>query len=237
MNQTTRIIVVMLCAGLPSLFVSCQTQGDPPPNACAVIVRAAGVLPGQDKLQNSDAVTHATPKVMNTYVFSEELAKSLAELKVETRIVDFSECRNLECLRLQPLTDNPQRVDILVFAGPAFSSKLPDQLQVLFPKLGGIAKATPDLVCSSLISAWFPETKGIQATEHANRAFMDAGLQTVKGISLLTPHGKKPGITQRGLEKAVADFAAQLVAKAGACSTSAETRHRKCCQPLPLQPN
>jgi hypothetical protein len=225
MKQVTRIIVVTLCAGLTWLSLSCLAWGAPPTKVRAVIVRAAGALPGQDKPGGSDAITHATPKPMNTYVFTEALAESLADLRVETRIVDFSECRNLECL-LPPGTDSSGKVDILVFAGPAYHSKLPTQLQALFPKLGEIARSSPDLVCSSLIAAWYPDSKGIKAAEHADRAFAIASLRTVKGISLLTPREKKRGITQRALEKDLANFAARLVAKAQSDTTEADNTVR-----------
>lgn len=224
MNRTARKITVTLCAGLAWLSLNGPARADAPFTLRAVIVRAAGRLPGQDKPERADAVTHATAKPVNVYVFAEELAKSLTRLNAETRIVEFSECRDLQCLLAQPATDNPENADIVVFAGSAYYSKLPNQLQALFPKLGEIAKSAPDLVCSSLVAAWFPDTKGLEAAAHAERAFAAAGLQTVSGISLLTPRENKAGITQEALEKAIADFAARLVDKARVRATERNGR-------------
>jgi hypothetical protein len=222
MNRMTRVVVVTLCVAIAWMNSTRDALGDSPSKLGAVIIRAAGLFPGQDVAKGVDAITHATGAPMNTYVFVDGLAKSLTNLNVDVRIVDFSECRNLDCLLPSSGTKTHAKVDIVVFAGPAYSSKLPNQLLSLFPKLGAVAKSRPDLVCSSLVAAWFPEPKGCDTAAHADSAFKAAGLRTVMGIPLLTPRGKDPGITQEALEKALSDFASQLVDAARGRATKAK---------------
>ena len=223
MNRTIRVTLVTLCAGLAWLSLNRSVWGQQQSSKLyVVIIRAVGPLPGQDKPEGVDAVTAATTKVVNTYVFTERLAKAFTNLNTNTRIVDVAKCRDLQCLLPQPTAGSPEKADIVVFAGPAHYSKLPNQLQALFPKLGEIAKARPGLVCSSLVAAWFPDPKGLDAAAHADSAFKAAGLRTVLGIPLLTPRENKPGITQEALDKALADFAARLVAEARARTAEAK---------------
>lgn len=222
MNGTTRVVLVTSCAALAWMNSIRDALGDPPPRVGVVIIRAAGRLPGQEVSKGTDAITHATGKSMNTYAFAEGLAKSLTNRNADVRILDFSECRSLECLLPPSATHTLGKVDIVVFAGPAYSSKLPNQLLALFPKLADIAKSQPDLVCSSLVAAWFPAPKGRDAAAHADSAFKAAGLRTVMGISLLTPRENQIGITQEAFEKALSDFASQLVDAARGHATKAK---------------
>lgn len=180
----------------------------------AVVVMAAGVTPGQDKPESVHAITHATPEAVNTHAFVQELTNAMTKLNVSARVEDFARCPELKCLSSSTLGNRGVAVDILVFAGPAYFSKLPKQLVALFPSLRKVAAEMPDLVCSSMVSAWFPETKGVKAVAHAEEYFKEAGLRTVKGISLLTPRKEKPGVTQDAMKAAISAFAERVVKEA-----------------------
>ena len=172
----------------------------------AVIIRAAGYLPGTQKAEGVDAITHATSKPGNTYVFTEKLVKKLGLIGVEARVVDFSQCPNLECVYL-PGTENPrQLVDIIVFAGPAYNSKLPPQLQKLVPKLKKIVKQKSDIRCSSLVSARYP-AKGEKTIQDFEQRLKQVGVKTITGITLV------PNIGEEELEKKMGSFAAKLTSK------------------------
>ena len=190
--------------------------GEPADELRAVIIRAAGPRPGEKPAQVADAVTEATPQAVNTYVFSAELSEALKSLNAQTRIVDFSQCRNLECLLSKPERGNTSRLDIVVFAGPSHFSRLPKQLQSLYGKLAFVASASPALVCSSLVAAWYPDTKGVETAKHVEHAAKEAGLRTVTGLSLLTPRNDTPGVSAKAMKEALAAFSAQLTEKARA---------------------
>ena len=171
----------------------------------AVIIRAAGYLPGTPKAEGFDAITHATSKPGNTYVFTEKLVRKLKALGVEARVVDFSQCPNLECVCL-PGIDNPRQVvDIIVFAGPAYNSKLPPQLQKLVPKLKEILQQKSDLLYTSLVSARYP-AKGEKTIQDFDQRLKQTGVKTMMGIVLV------PNIGEEELDKKMGVFAASLLA-------------------------
>lgn len=215
-RQTMKGIVTGIAVAMlpfPALLFSADTAKPQPAKYCAVIIQAAGYLPGEKKPEGTDAITHATTKGINTYVVTEKLVDKLAALGAVTNIVAFSDCPDLGCL-CPVEEDGRKRIpDLVVFAGPSYYSKQPKQLLALFPKLGRIVELAPDIVCSSLVPAWFPDTHGQKTIEHSDRCFKAAGARTVMGISMLTPRKNKPGISEQELDKIVTNFAASLIAE------------------------
>lgn len=179
----------------------------------AVIVRAAGPEPGGKKAENVDAVTHATTKAVNTYVCADKLAKQLAKLNVEIKTIDFLDCPGLNCLLAGGKETGGSGVDLVVFAGPAFNGKQPKQMQALFEKLNGLVKASPRVICTSLVPAWYPETTGLNAVKHSHSCFEAAGARAVMGVSIQTPRKDKDGATEEELDKIVSRFASDIAAK------------------------
>jgi len=203
--------MVVLVAAF-AIVLSC-TAATPPtveakdaPRFHAVIIRGAGYLPGTKKPKGVDVITHATSKGGNTYVFSDKLVEKLAKLGTATKVVDFSKCRDLKCVYRVDKTGGRCAVDLVVFAGPSHYSKLPVQLYNLIPKLKAIAKAEPNVVCSSLVSAKYP-AKGQTTIKDADARLKKAGAKTVMGLTL------DPNVKDKELEKKLGTFAASLVAE------------------------
>lgn len=212
LHKRTRLEAFVVVGTLVSLWVcSVIAAGEPEkekaPKCHAVIIRAAGYIPGTKKPEGPDAITHATSKPGNTYVFTDKLVKKLRALGVEARVADFSQCRNLECI-YRPDEENPrQLVDIVVFAGPSYGSKLPTQLQNLVPRLKELVKQKPDIICSSLTSAKYP-AKGKNTMKDFDNRLQQAGVKTVTGIVIV------PDIEKEDLDKKIGDFATILTAGA-----------------------
>ena len=210
--KRTRLDIFVVVGTLLSLWGYSVTAAGEPENKevqkChAVIIRAAGYIPGTAKPEGADAITHATSQPGNTYVFTDKLVNKLRVLGVEARVVDFSQCRNLECIYRQGTEDRRQLVDIIVFAGPSYGSKLPTQLQNLIPRLKEVVKQKTDIMCSSLTSAKYP-VKGKKTMKDFDNRLKQAGVKTVTGIVLL------PDIEKEDLDKKIGEFAAILAAKA-----------------------
>ena len=184
-----------------------ETQEKEVQKCYAVIIRAAGYIPGTTKPEGADAITHATSKPGNTYVFTDNLVNKLRALGVEASVVDFPQCQNLECLYRAGTEKPRQLVDLVVFAGPSYSSKLPTQLLNLVPGLKEIAKQKSTITCSSLISAKYP-AKGEKTVEDFDNRLKETGVETVPGIVLV------PDLEKEDLDKKIRDFAAVLIAKA-----------------------
>ena len=212
LHKRTRLDTFIVAGILVSLWGCFVTAAGEPEkkevqNCHAVIIRAAGYIPGTKKPEGPDAITHATSKPGNTYVFTDKLVNKLRVLGVEARVVDFSQCRNLECIYRQGTEDRRQLVDIIVFAGPSYGSKLPTQLQNLIPRLKEVVKQKTDIICSSLTSAKYP-VKGKKTMKDFDNRLKQAGVKTVTGIVLV------PNIEEKDLDKKIGDFAAILTAKA-----------------------
>jgi hypothetical protein len=210
--KRTRLEIFVVVGTLVSLWgCSVTAAGEPEKKEVqkfhAVIIRAAGYIPGTEKSEGHDAITHATSQPGNTYVFTDRLVKKLGTFAVEARVVDFSQCQNLECIYLPGAENRRQLVDIIIFAGPSYGNKLPTQLQKLVPKLKEVVKQKPDIICSSLISAKYP-AKGKITIQNFNNRLKQAGVKTITGIALV------PDIEEKDLDKNINDFVNILIANA-----------------------
>ena len=106
-----------------------------------------------------------------------------------------------------------QRADLVIFAGPSYFSKQPEQLLALYPKLKEAVACNPRLICSALVPAWYPESKGKATLEHALKTASEAGARSVPGVTLLTPRGDKKGASAEEVDKAAAEYAPQRIAR------------------------
>ncbi len=201
-------------AGLVScaVFLSAclaAADGKKPKKYHAVVIQGAGYLPDAKKPEGTDAITQATSKAINTYSLTTALRDKLEALDTEVTVLPFSACADLACLSTS--TDGLRnRTDSVIFAGPSHFSKQPEQLVALYPKLKDAVARNPRLICSTLVPAWYPESKGKAAMEVADKAFKEAGARSVSGATLLTDRQEKKGASAEELDKALTDFAARL---------------------------
>ena len=172
----------------------------------AVIIRAAGYLPGAEKPKDSDAITHATSEPGNTYVFTEQLVEMMGKQDIETEIVDFPQCKNLSCVERCDNDKNRHMVDIIIFAGPSYGRKLPEQLLRLLPELKEITRQYPDILCSSMISANYTY-RGIVTMMWFDDQLKQAGAKTITGLIF------NSDVIQQELDEDLKDFVAALLAE------------------------
>lgn len=175
----------------------------------AIVIQGAGYLPDAKKPEGVDAITQATTKGINTYSLTSALVAKLAAQDTEVTVLPFSACAGLKCLSASP-DGTRKQADLVIFAGPSYFSKQPEQLLALYPKLKEACACNPRLICSTLVPAWYPETKGKATLEFALKAIEEAGARSVPGVTLLTPREDKPGASAEEVDKALTDFAARL---------------------------
>jgi len=175
------------------------------------IIQAAGYLPDTKPPEGTDAITHATTKVVNTYIITSAIVDQLAAKGIEVQVIDYSACDDLKCLYPTENNGKKQVVDVVVFAGPAENSKQQKKILELFPQLEEVVKRSPHIICTSIVPAWYPETKGQEACTYSDNCFKKAGAKTVRGISLLTPRKDNPGVSKENMEKVLNKFADDLI--------------------------
>jgi len=163
-----------------------------------VIIKGAGYLPGTEKPSEPDAITNATSVPGNTHVFCDSLVQKFSGQKVKTHVFDFSECGGLTCL---------DQADIVIFAGPSYGRKLPEQLENLFPGMTEVVKRHPQIVCSSLISANYT-WRGIVTMQRVDEELKKTGVKTVPGVVF------NSDVIQKELDEDLKDFIAALIKEA-----------------------
>ena len=130
----------------------------------------------------------------------------LKSLNIDVSVLSYTECKDLKCL-----TDGSQRMaDIVIFAGPSHFSKQPPQLTKLYKKVDQVVKKNPKLICSTLVPAWYPETKGKDTIRVAAKAFEKRGAGVVDGVSILTPRDKKKGASADKINSEITGFAQRI---------------------------
>jgi len=187
------LAVLLLCAATARLAAA-QEEAAPAPKYRVLIVRAAGRVPGAEKTTAPDAITHATDKTANTYIFSENLAAKLKALNIAAEIKDHSACKDFE--KLLP-------VDAVLFAGPSYGSKLPPQLQQYIPKVKAAVATHPTVLYSCFTSCWKPPS-GRVAVASFIKSLEEAGAKTAAGVAL----GSRT--KEEAWDKQIKDFAASL---------------------------
>ncbi|MDD2601289.1 MAG: hypothetical protein PHO37_19060 [Kiritimatiellae bacterium] len=204
----------MLLTAAASLCLTCAMADTVQPASAsgkhhAIIIQGAGYLPeSQPPAEGADAVTQATTKSINTYTLSAALA-----LKLKAQAIDVTILPHTACREMQALTDGSQRkADLIIFAGPSHFNKQPPQLTKLYRKLGAAVENNSALLCTTLVPAWYPETKGQATIKVAAKAFEKAGAGVVEGVSILTPQDKKKGASEKEIDVALTDFAARITA-------------------------
>ncbi len=198
------------CAIYLTVF-SAATDGNPPKAKYhAVVIQGGGYLPDAKKPEGVDAITQPTTKGINTYSLTTVLIGKLAAMDTDVKVVPFSACKDLTCLSAAPDRAG-DRADVVIFAGPAHFSKQPEQLAALYPKLKEVVARHPGLLCSTIIPAWYPESKGKEAMAVADKAFKEAGARSVPGVTILTPREDQKGASAEEVDKAMTEFVTRLV--------------------------
>lgn len=209
MSTQKMILAALLVACTTSLTALAADATTPAPKKYrAVIIQGAGYLPGAKKPQGVDAITHATTKVVNTYVLTDALVAKLTALGVAVEVRQFNECKDLVCLDASS-SNAVKSANLVIFAGPEHMGKPLKQLSVLYPKLKDIAIRNPGLVCTTLVSGGSKGKKSIAITD---AAFKAAGVKFVPGMGLKSPGFFSKGASTEEIDNAMTDFAARLVA-------------------------
>ncbi|MFO7936661.1 MAG: hypothetical protein R6V06_03540 [Kiritimatiellia bacterium] len=209
MMKFYRLIITVFCL---SWIISAQLAAygkTPEKKYNAIIIQAAGYPPeGEKPEEGTDAVTQATTKGINTYTLTTSLIKKLNAADIAATVLPHTSCKDLKCL-----TDGSRgRTDLLIFAGPSHFSKQPPQLTKLYRRVKDVVKTNPKLICSTLVPAWYPDTKGKDTIKVAAKAFEKEGASVVEGVSILTPRGKKKGADTKEVEAALIAFTDRISA-------------------------
>ena len=109
-------------------------------------------------------------------MFADVLAQHLGELNVVAEVVNWTDCPNLECLRVP---DASSTATIVVFAGTTYNAALPSDLTSLIPVLA--AMAPQPMVTSALTSCGVGPGVDAFVSELST-----AGVTTIQGVSLQT---------------------------------------------------
>ncbi len=209
MSIQRMILATLLAVCATSLTaLAADASASAPKHFRAVVIQGAGYLPGAKKPQGADAITHATTKVVNTYVLTDALVAKLTALGVAVEVMQFNDCKDLACLDASA-SNTVKSVDLVIFAGPEHMGKPTKQLSALYPKLKDVAIRNPGLVCTTLVSAGSKGKKSIAKTE---AAFKAAGVKFVPGVGLNPPGFLRKGASPEEIDTALADFAVRLVA-------------------------
>lgn len=138
-----------------------------------VVIKAAGFEEGQ-KPEGPDAITEATSKGRNVHVICDALRHTLEESGVETEVIRFNDYE-----RIRRLSKNAS-VRMIVFAGPAYSSRFPRQLKDVVPKLQSHI-LEQHIVCTSMTTCRFMDSGG-WTVQSFNNALQQSGVQTMDGL-------------------------------------------------------
>ena len=171
-----------------------QAEGEK--SKALVIIAAGKPEPGTTRLE-VDALSEATSKPGNTYLFTEALIEELNLLGVEAEVLSYTQCRDLASLL--PL-------DLVVFAAPTYNGTLPKQIQALVPQVKGVATSGSRVVFSALTSA-ASQASGSQTVAAFVQQLRSAGASTVPGLAL-TPTAQGEEVQSK-----VSAFAQALVAE------------------------
>lgn len=191
-------ILLFILFGTFIIFCPTESYAQEGKTYQVVIIKGAGYLPGAEKPTEPDAITQATSVPGNTHVFCDSLVQKFSVQKVETQVFDFSECGGLTCL---------DQADIVIFAGPSYYRKLPEQLENLFPVLTEDVKRRPQIICSSLILANYT-WRGIVTMQHVDEELKKTGVKTVPGVVF------NSDVIQKELDEDLKDFIVALIEKA-----------------------
>jgi hypothetical protein len=142
-----------------------------------LIIKAAGYLEGQ-KPEGPDAVTEATSAGGNTHLFADKLRGEFIGLGREAEIIAFNDSTSLK-QRLGPKTG----VRLVIFAGPTYSSTLPQQLSGVVSKYRRIL-IQDSILCTSLTSCRFLDS-GRSAVGKFNEGMEKTGMRTAEGLAVL----------------------------------------------------
>jgi predicted aldo/keto reductase-like oxidoreductase len=156
-----------------SLACTCMTKNtrhDSHPQV--LVIKAAGYIEGQTP-QGPEAITEATSFGRNVHVVSQALVDELKKQNINAIIVQFNESSQLQNF-IQ------HGVDLIVFAGPAYSGQLPRQLQELASGLNDdILKK--HIICTSLTTCRFLESGG-RTIQAFDKQLKEMGIHTIDGL-------------------------------------------------------
>ena len=157
-------ILVITALSIICLLISLQCTGP----KTAVIIKAAGYLPGAEAPEGADAITRATSDTNNTHTFSVKLQEKLTEQNMIVRIMDYTEAKG------QTFEDN-----VVILTGPTWSGKLIKQILNLVDEITVESKS----LCTNF-TACGTQSSGDEAAVHMDQHLAEHGFTTIPGIAL-----------------------------------------------------
>ena len=170
-KQNIPIILMIVCC----LYLQCSFLSKPHKKTAetkVLIIKAAGYPEGQQP-QGPDAITEATSVGRNVNVVSQALANELEKHEIRTRIINFNEVNQLNAQIFKS-------VDLIIFAGPAYSSRFPKQLQDVVPVLKDVI-IHQNILCTSMTTCRFLDSGGVTVRTF-NEQLKEQGIQTIDGL-------------------------------------------------------
>lgn len=162
------IIILSISTSVHSQSVQNSTE-----MKSVAIIKAAGFVEGQ-KSQGVDAITEATSVGRNVHVISDALQKELKQLGIKSEIIQFNDtCRIQNILK-------DSAIRMIIFAGPAYSSEFPQQLQKVVPNLRDIILERK-IICTSMTTCRFLGS-GERTVKSFNNELKDLGISTIDGL-------------------------------------------------------
>jgi len=162
-------VAVLFCCGCAIIcFIVASSH-----NSKVVIIKAAGYEEGKQP-EGPDAITEATSTGRNVHVITQALQDSLNQWGIATEVVLFNEAD-----RIKNLSKN-KSVQLIVFAGPAYSSQFPAQLKKTVPKVqSDILKR--DILCTCMTTCRFMDS-GRWTVRSFNQHLNELGINTMDGL-------------------------------------------------------
>ena len=108
-------VIVIVCIftillGCIALYSAIENR----PKYHAVIIKAAGYLPGTEIPDGADAITQATSEGGNTHVFVDKLVEKLDSLNTQVKVIDFSNYRDMKCIYRSDTEGKDAMVDFVI---------------------------------------------------------------------------------------------------------------------------
>ncbi len=138
-----------------------------------IIVKAAGFEEGEES-EGVDALTYATSVGRNVRVVTQALQEIYDQIGIESQIIPFNASEQLESM-----TRNTT-VQVILFAGPSYSSQFPQQLRDVVPKLKDFI-LDRRIMCTSLTTCRFLGSGG-STVRSFNDELKELGIDTLEGL-------------------------------------------------------
>lgn len=179
MEMNVRLTKSLIGIGIVSCFIGHCSNGklihEKPKNGHVVIIKAAGFIEGQNP-DGVDAITEATSFGRNVHVITESLQNELKELGMNPEIVRFNDAEGIQKV------SKDSSIELIVFAGPAYSSQFPQPLKDVVPKLKEYI-LHEKIYCASMTSCRFLDS-GQRTVKSFNEELKNLGIPIIDGLAI-----------------------------------------------------